>query len=56
MKKLMFIAVLGIMACTFVSCGNCTSSNSTCDSDSVVLDSLDTITVVDSAVVDSINE
>lgn len=51
MKKILF-AVAAVAAMSLVSCGQCEKCNSACDTDSVAVDSVDTV-MVDSIVADS---
>ena len=51
MKKILF-AVVAVAAMSLVSCGQGEKCNSACDTDSVAVDSVDTV-MVDSIVADS---
>lgn len=51
MKKLVFMFIT-VVAMSFAACGNKTATSGVNDSDSVVVDTVDTV-VVDSAVADS---
>ena len=58
MKKLVFLFVTCV-AMSFAACGNCTANGGSNDSDSVAVDSIDTVVVdsvdsVDSIVADSV--
>ena len=51
MKKII-LAVAAVVAMSFASCGQCANGNSACDTDSVAVDSVDTV-MVDPIVDDS---